>query len=229
MSDDDRKPTTTGVAPQQAMLDYLDDLLQDATVPQAPVVAPVQPPPAVPVAPAPAAETADVSEAVAERYAAGRAVPGETLPAWFGQDFEVLLFDANGLTLAVPLIELGGILRMPPKLYELANQPDWHLGFMEVEDEPVSVVDTLRWMAPDRVDAAALAPPRYLVRIPDSPWALTCQRLYDAVTMRREDVHWRGTRTSRRWLRGTVREHLCALLDARELGLQLSRDVKGAG
>ena len=237
MSEDDERATREQLVPQQAMLDYLDELLQDATAPTVTARSPVveqqeQPAPArlqteaivVPEDPAP-----DISEQIADRFAAGAVQSGERLPEWFGDECEVLLFDANGLMLAVPLVELGGILRMPPRIYELANQPAWHLGFMEVGEDAVSVVDTLCWMAPDRIGADPLAPPRYLVRIPDSPWALTCQRLYDTVTLRREDVHWRSARTRRRWLRGTVRQHLCALLDTRELAQQLSRDVGRGG
>ncbi len=206
------------VAPQQAMLDYLDELLQGATELQLPE----QAPPLPVETPAPSSPPQPAEQAVLEP--ASSALP-EPLPDWARGEFEVLLFDVQGLLLAVPIIELGGILRTPDRLEQLPRQPDWMLGILEAEGRTLSVVDTLRWIAPERVGLAESQPARYLVRLPDSPWALSCQKLFEAVTLQSSDVQWRSARTRRRWLRGTVRDRMCALLDVHELAVLLDRDA----
>lgn len=210
---DARKPKQA--EPQQAMLEYLDELLQDATeVVEAPAVS-------AETMPAPV-----IAEAPVESGPAPVEDPAEEpLPAWAAQEFEALMFEVNGLTLAVPLLELGGIVRAPAVFDLLPRQPDWMLGVLEVDRDLLSVVDTLRWIAPERVPEMERAAPRYLVRLPESRWALACQKLFESVTLRSEDVHWRSRRTRRRWLRGTVRGHMCALLDTAELARQLDQEM----
>jgi purine-binding chemotaxis protein CheW len=52
-----------------------------------------------------------------------------------------------------------------------------------------------------------------VVFIADGTWGLACDELAQVVTLRPDEVRWRTSRTRRRWLAGTVIEHMCALLD----------------
>ncbi len=50
---------------------------------------------------------------------------------------------------------------------------------------------------------------------------MVCEEVIGIKTLSAEDVKWRSNRTSRRWLYGTVKEHMCALLDTDEFASML--------
>ncbi len=66
-------------------------------------------------------------------------------------DFQTLFFDVAGLTIAVPLIELGGIHKVD-KTTPLMGKPDWFKGVMLYRDEKINVVDTALWVMPEKCD-----------------------------------------------------------------------------
>ncbi|WP_198266126.1 hypothetical protein [sulfur-oxidizing endosymbiont of Gigantopelta aegis] len=41
------------------------------------------------------------------------------------------------------------------------------------------------------------------------------------ITLKTDEVKWRSSRTKRRWLLGTVIDHMCALLDSEEFSAML--------
>ena len=51
-------------------------------------------------------------------------------PQWAQKDFDVLLFQVSGLTLAVPLIALGQIQPLTDELTPLFGQADWFMGLL---------------------------------------------------------------------------------------------------
>ena len=53
-----------------------------------------------------------------------------------------------------------------------------------------------------------------VVMINDCQYGLACDEVNEVVTLSPEEVRWRTQRTQRRWLAGTVIEHMCALIDA---------------
>lgn len=78
------------------------------------------------------------------------AVP-DAHPGWGEEPFECLLFDVAGLTLAVPLVCLGSIYPLAgQELTPLFGQPDWFLGILPSQSGNLKVLDTARWVMPDR-------------------------------------------------------------------------------
>ena len=69
-------------------------------------------------------------------------------PAWREQEFEALLFDVGGLTLAVPLVSLGTIHALDTEITPLFGQPDWFLGILPTSGGNLKVLDTARWVMP---------------------------------------------------------------------------------
>lgn len=209
-----RRPAIT--EPQRAMMDYLDALLQDATVPVAEVeaaVIEVPPEPVVETVPEPVAEvvTEPVAEVVPEPVAAAvEAGP----PEWAAERFEALLFEVAGLTMALPLGELGGIRRIEDEITGLLGQPDWFSGLLQTDLGKLRVVDTARWIMPERLPAEGPPPYGYLIRLQDSHWALACHRIADSVRLEPDAVKWSSGNSRRPWLAGTVKAHMCALLDS---------------
>ena len=51
-----------------------------------------------------------------------------------------------------------------------------------------------------------------------APWGLAVDSVNQPITLQPDDVKWRGDRSKRPWLAGTVKDHMCALLDIPRIG-----------
>ncbi len=134
-------------------------------------------------------------------------------PAWAQERFECLLFHVAGLKLAVPLVSLGGIHALDEELTPLFGMPKWFLGLFPHGEVNIKVVDSALWVMPERYTADWLNHLKYVVRLHDSEWGLGCDNIAEAFTLDPNDVKWRGERSKRPWLAGTVVNHMCALID----------------
>lgn len=132
--------------------------------------------------------------------------------------FQALFFEVAGLTLAVPLITLGGIHNLG-KISPLIGKPGWFMGVMLYREEKLSVVDTALWVMPEKYDQtlADKLNYQYLIMLGDSPWGLASEKLVNTVTLKKSDVKWRQANAKRPWLAGMVKDRMCALLDVDEL------------
>lgn len=197
---------------QLALSAYLEALLEESpVVPDTPVAA-------SPAAPAPVVETPAIPVATPEPAAATVPVAAvEPRPAWAATEFQCLLFQVAGLTLAVPLAELNGVL--PLDLDGVTPMPGHSalfLGLIDHLGRQVRVVDTAQVvLPPERL--AAEGDPRgrvsHLVLIGEGNWGLAASGIGQVISLRSEDVKWRGRQGRRPWLAGTVIQHMCALLE----------------
>lgn len=139
------------------------------------------------------------------------------------EQFQTLYFEVAGLTLAVPLCHLGGIYRIE-RINKLIGKPDWFMGVMNQRDAQLHVVDSARWVMPEKYtpQLAASLNYQYLIVLGDSPWGLACERLLTAVPVQREAVKWREQPGKRPWLAGLVIDRMCALINVSALIAQLS-------
>lgn len=145
-------------------------------------------------------------------------VPLKPLEERLDNAFQALFFEVAGLTLAVPLITLGGIHNLT-KIGPLFGKPAWFMGVMLHREEKLSVVDTARWVMPEKYDQtlADKLNYQYLIMLGDSPWGLASEKLVNTVTLNKDDVKWRKANAKRPWLAGMVKDKMCALLDVDEL------------
>jgi purine-binding chemotaxis protein CheW len=143
---------------------------------------------------------------------------GEGRPAWAEEPFECLLFDVAGLTLAVPLVCLGSIYPLSgQELTPLFGQPDWFLGLLQCQAGNLKVLDTARWVMPDRYRDAFRQGLQYVISVEGYEWGLAVHQVSRSIRLDPAEVKWRSQRTQRPWLAGTVIEHMCALLDVTAL------------
>jgi purine-binding chemotaxis protein CheW len=136
--------------------------------------------------------------------------------------FQALLFEVAGMTLAVPLVELGGIIQLK-ELNKLPGKPSWFMGVMLKHQEKYQCVDTAKWIMPEKYKAAKPASLHYtyIVQLGKSPWALACEALADTHELNHDDIKWRSQDNKNPWLAGTVKRKMCALIDAAQLVLLL--------
>lgn len=144
-------------------------------------------------------------------------------PAWAQQDFDVLLFDVSGLTLAVPLVALGQIQPITDELTPLFGQADWFMGLQPTPSGKVRTVNTARFVMPERYDERFEETAKYVVSINGVPWGLAVDSVKQPIRLAPDDVKWRSERSKRPWLAGTVKAHMCALLDIPRIGQLLTQ------
>ncbi|MCR8921683.1 chemotaxis protein CheW [Dasania sp. GY-MA-18] len=146
-------------------------------------------------------------------------------PSWAQQRFECLLFSVGGLTLAVPLAELGSIYPITDELTPLFGQIDWFLGLLTVKQGNIRSVNTAKVVMPERYQEAMADNFNYVISINGVDWGLAVDSVASAISLNPEDVRWRSERSKRPWLAGTVVDHMCALLDVSQLALMfIERD-----
>lgn len=142
-------------------------------------------------------------------------------PQWAQSRFDVLLFQVSGLTLAVPLISLGQIQPLTDELTPLFGQADWFMGLQPTPAGKIRTVNTAKFVMPERYDESFVETARYVVSINGVPWGLAVDSVNQPITLQPDDVKWRGDRSKRPWLAGTVKDHMCALLDIPRIGQML--------
>ncbi|AZC88000.1 CheW domain protein [Pseudomonas chlororaphis subsp. piscium] len=217
----------------------LEEQARDALVPHKPPAAAVVAPPArveepmvVPVLEAPAPLPATLStvtpllqglvEPVVEVHRPPSSTPppvaGDDRPSWAAEPFECLLFDVAGLTLAVPLVCLGSIYSLAGhELTPLFGQPEWFLGILPSQAGNLKVLDTARWVMPDRYRDDFRQGLQYVISVQGYEWGLAVHQVSRSLRLDPNEIKWRSHRGQRPWLAGTVIEHMCALLDVSEL------------
>ncbi|PKG81251.1 chemotaxis protein CheW [Colwellia sp. 75C3] len=133
-------------------------------------------------------------------------------------DFQAMFFEVAGLTIAVPLIELGGIHKVD-KMTSLVGKPDWFKGVMLYRDEKINAVDTALWVMPEKCDETLKNSLnyQYIIMLNDSPWGLMAEHLVDTVVLSQDEVKWLDSTNKRPWLAGLVKDKMCALLDVNAL------------
>ncbi|WP_395611235.1 CheW domain-containing protein [Pseudomonas sp. B22129] len=193
-------------------LAVLEEQARDAHVVAAPVVVPITP---VIVAPL-------VVEPVVQVHLPPSITPppvtGDGRPSWAAEPFECLLFDVAGLTLAVPLVCLGSIYSLEgQELTPLFGQPEWFLGILPSQAGNLKVLDTARWVMPDRYRDDFRQGLQYVISVQGYEWGLAVHQVSRSLRLDPNEIKWRSHRGQRPWLAGTVIEHMCALLDVAEL------------
>lgn len=147
---------------------------------------------------------------------AGMSPPGEVteLSDVLDDDFQVLFFEIAGLTLAVPLVSLGGIIRLE-SLNHIIGRPDWYLGLQTYRGEQINVVDTCAWVMPEHIDKDSVESKnyQYVVQLAKSNWGLACESLLNATRIDKSQVNWRTRLGKRPWLAGVVKEQMCGILN----------------
>lgn len=185
----------------------------------APAVEPVLEKPAEPVPTA--VEAPPRVEPLVEVHLPAPPQPPKTVdgrPEWASEPFECLLFDVAGLTLAVPLVCLGSIYNLAgQELTPLFGQPEWFLGILPCQAGNLKVLDTARWVMPERYRDDFRDGLQYVISVQGYEWGLAVHQVSRSLRLDPSEIKWRSQRGQRPWLAGTVIEHMCALLDVAEL------------
>jgi purine-binding chemotaxis protein CheW len=156
------------------------------------------------------------------------------VPEWANGPFQILLFEVAGLKLAVPLIELCGVIEWNDSVTEMPGHADFYMGILQHLDYKIAVIDTARMVLPaNKLTQLVGENPRervkHVVLIDDYRWGLACDKIGEVITLEPDEVRWRTSKTSRGWLAGTVIEHMCALLNSEGFSnmLEKGQEIEG--
>ncbi|MBE0438523.1 MAG: chemotaxis protein CheW [Gammaproteobacteria bacterium] len=142
---------------------------------------------------------------------------------WRQSPFQALLFEVQGLKLALPLHQLNGIFSYPEtKLPKLPGKPAWYLGLYQHQEYRAQVVDTAHIIMPGGFNHAHI-PPKYIILIDNHNWGLSCNTILEVITLSPDDVKWRKQLGSRSWLAGTALKQMCSILNVTMLSKQLAQ------
>lgn len=138
--------------------------------------------------------------------------------------FQALFFSVAGLKLAVPLTELGGIHQLG-EINSLFGKPAWFKGVMLYRQQKISVVDSARWVMPEKCDQDLLEKLnyQYVIMLGNSNWGLSCETLINTVSLEQDEVKWRETDGKRPWMAGLIKQHMCVLVDVEAMINLLNR------
>lgn len=157
-------------------------------------------------------------------------LPADKMESVPESDFQVLFFDVAGLTVAVPLTELGGIHNIE-KTNTIFGKPEWFMGVMMHREAKMNVVDTAQWVMPEKYNDELKdnLDYKYLIMLGDSAWGLACESLINTVSLAPGDVKWRASSGKRPWLAGLVKDKMCALINVNALIELLEKGLGRSG
>ena len=147
-------------------------------------------------------------------------------PVWAQKRFDVLLFSVSKLTLAVPLVALGQIQKITDDLTPLFGQANWFMGVLPTNLGKIRCVDTALFVMPERYQPEFRQNYRFVITIDGFPWGLAVDEVKQPIQLEPASVNWRGARSQRPWLAGTIKEQMCALIDVPMLGEILAKEDK---
>lgn len=139
--------------------------------------------------------------------------------------FQTLIFKVGKLPLAVPLLKLGGIIKISKQdITPLVGSPDWFLGLVPNERGNLMVVDTQKYIMPEQMpnDDEEY---QYLIVLDNSNWAMACHSVGDAKNLTHDDIRWSEKSSQRPWFAGMVVDYMSALIEVDELINMLADNI----
>jgi len=160
----------------------------------------------------PASMPVSTAESIPAPTRVAARVDASPYPDWAAGEFQCVLFRVAGLTLALPLAKLNGVLPWDDDLVTpLPGHQPWFLGLREYQGQQVRLIDVANVIAVRNGPDAGLGK---VILIGAGRWGLACDDVAEVVTLAPAAVKWRGQAGSRPWLAGTVIDRMCALIDA---------------
>ncbi len=142
-------------------------------------------------------------------------------PEWAQEPFDILIITVNKVNLALPLQALDSIYPIESEITPLFAQAKWFIGLQPSLTGNIKVIDTTQFLMPERIEKYSQEAFKYTVAINGSGWGLAVNSLEQPLTIDPDTIRWRARRSERPWFAGTVKEHMCVLLDIPTLAKHL--------
>lgn len=142
----------------------------------------------------------------------------ESLPS----RFQVLLCDIGSQTLAIPLVELGGIMQVE-HFTQRSSKNSWFYGLYVKGEQTFTCINGSKYMSASNEASAkvneevANCEYKYLVQLGKSEFALCCHNVATTLEVEKQEVKWRQNITKQPWFAGILKEKMHALIDSTEM------------
>ncbi|MFT5118912.1 MAG: purine-binding chemotaxis protein CheW, partial [Kiritimatiellia bacterium] len=90
---------------------------------------------------------------------------------------------------------------------------EWFMGLQKTLIGNINVINTTQFVMPERYDKSAENAFKFNVAINGSGWGLAVDDIDQPIAINPDDIRWRVNRAQQPWMAGTVKEHMCVLLD----------------
>jgi len=121
---------------------------------------------------------------------------------------QCLMFRVGDNLLALPLIQMAGVVPWRDEFTHLPRSPDWMFGLLRHRECNLRVLDSSKVLG---IPAITGQTPGHILALADSEWAISCDMLEDVVTLEYGDIQWHQLESNTVTL-GTIRETLAYLL-----------------
>lgn len=126
------------------------------------------------------------------------------------QSFTCLMVESAGIRYAIPLVQLGRIVRAERSPVPVGHQSSAFLGLLPAEGRGSQKVFSLERLI-GRPDASG--PIAFYVALADETHVFPCQALHGCIEVRRDSVRWGKAERRLPLLAGILKDTLCPLLD----------------
>lgn len=146
--------------------------------------------------------------------------PPSRRPVWAQTEFSTLVFQVNGQKLAIPVLDLAGVVPCAGDITPMPGQPSWHMGVQKHRGGKMVAVD-LTQLLQLKTDADAQGKGCYLLAVGEGRFGLRCDGIPEPVKVDPDDVRWSGDSEGRGLLAGILSKQMCPLLNVKNILLQL--------
>jgi purine-binding chemotaxis protein CheW len=129
--------------------------------------------------------------------------------------FQALLFDINGLQLAIRTEDIKAILPWPETPLEQSQESsniEAIIGFYNLAADQIKIINTAHIVLPIQ-HQRNIAIPSFMIVVGEGDWALSCHKINSVITLAPEDIRWRKNKGARPWLAGTSIEKSCSIVN----------------
>lgn len=144
----------------------------------------------------------------------------KTIKHKVNKPFRALLFNINGLQLAIATEDVKAILPWPEKPLEQnqeTNNKQVIMGFYN----QIKILNTAHIVLPIQ-QQHNIATPSFMIVVNTGPWALSCHKIDSVINFSPKEVRWRKNIKAKPWLAGMSIEKSCTIINSAALEILLS-------
>jgi chemotaxis signal transduction protein len=135
------------------------------------------------------------------------------------KSFQAVLFDINGLQLAIRSEDIKAILPWPETLLNQRQETPNNAVIMGLYDDfpnQKQIINTAHIVLPTQ-HRQNLAIPSFIIVVNEYGLALSCHKINSVVTLSAEEINWRRNSKTRLWLAGTSIKTSCGIVNLQGL------------
>ena len=141
----------------------------------------------------------------------------QIIPEYAKDNFTVLTFKVSGMTIALPIAEVGSIGISLDRVNSVADMPNWISGVVEHKKGNAYITDIYKLFVPENMQEKKpkpkLSEDAQVGLLASGDYGFVYDEIGKTIVLRASDVCWKSENTSRPWLAGTITKHGCVLVD----------------